>query len=213
MVLNICNLKKLIILHLTIALCWTGRQENSSLSSTVTQLQCSKLIFMLHISHLYSQKHQLQRILLGELLAWLICTWPLWRPGSSGNPRRHAAFGGREDEAHLQQKEIFLSTVISPNNSLPFSAWNWELFAVLFYFNSLQHTQRIRHAVPSTNENEYGPWSQNKSHSWLHYREAAHRVRWQSKLSHPPCIWVVEILMLSVLTVKTSLFQNDIFSL
>lgn len=135
---------------------------------------------MLHISHLDSQMHQVQRRLPGELLAWRTRIWPSWRSHSQGTPQ---LLEDRQEDAHLQQKQIFLSPVISLSNYLPPTTLNQELVKVLLYFNSLQCTRRIRHTVPSKNEKKYSPWSKTKSHSWLHYHAAMHSVKWQTQPS------------------------------
>lgn len=48
---------------------------------------------------------------------------------------------------------------------------------MLLYFNALQHTWRIRRTVPSTNANEYSPWSKTKSHSGLHYQSSSEQCK------------------------------------
>lgn len=116
-----------------------------------------------------------------------------------------------QDEAHPQQKQIFLTTIVSQSNSLPSTTRNEELLEVLLYFNSFQHIRRIRHIVRSTNEKKDSPWSKTTSHSRLHYWAAVCSVKCQTKPSHPPSVWVPGSLILSALTIKTSLFHTDLF--
>lgn len=144
--LRICTGKKLkkpqnnIILYLTTALHWTGRQagELILLSSAATQLQCPELIFMLHISHL------LLLILPEELLAWSVsrlCSW---------NARRHTAFGGLAGQGSSPRKADCFLQNISPSSYLPPTTWNQELLEVLL--DMKQHQWR----------KQYSPWSQPK---------------------------------------------------
>lgn len=97
------------------------------------------------------------------------CLESCWLDRSVFGPREGLALGAlpggtqlledRQDEARPQQKQIFLTTIISPGNSLPSTTRNREL---LLYFDSFQHTWRIRHTVPSTNEKKIQPLEQNQ---------------------------------------------------
>lgn len=206
--------KRNTITQLAIALHWTGRQENLAhfppLPPSFNALNSSLCsTFLIYPAKSISSKD--------------FCLGSCWLHRSVFGPHEGLALGAlpggtqlledKQDEAHPQQKQIFFFTIISLSNSLLLLheiRSCLKCCCILMHFSIHGESGAL---CPAPMQMNTVPGAKPKVIPDYITKAAVSSVKWQTKLSHSAGVWVVESLIFSALTIKTSLFQIDLFFL
>lgn len=117
------------------------------------------------------------------------------------------AFGRLAGHESRRKADCFVQR-ISPSNYLPSTTWNQELLEVLLDINSHQHTRRS-----STKELKNIVLEPAHKSFLIAFPRSSLQHEWQTKLSHSPRVWALEILIPLLWRSKHHLlFQTDLSS-